>query len=230
MWLVALCGAGAGCLRGRRTGPAASDDPAPAGAGAAAEYFTDVALVNQYGQTMRLYTDLIKGRTILVVPFFTSCASACPVIQRTLATLQTRLGDRLGRDIVIVSLTVDPARDTVERLRTYAEGASARPGWFFLGGSPANVELANLNPTDMAPNPEDFAQGVESLTLLKAALDLVPMPRRKAIIMRDIEGLEMADIARKLSISRFGVYTRLFRGRGELADALRALSRNELPP
>ena len=142
MWLVALCGAGLGVFAAAARAQPRADDPAPAVAGAAAEYFTDVALVNQYGQTMRLYTDLIKGRTILVVPFFTSCASACPVIQRTLATLQARLGDRLGRDIVIVSLTVDPARDTVERLRTYADGASARPGWFFLGGSPSNVELA----------------------------------------------------------------------------------------
>ena len=142
MWLVALCGAGVSVLAASAGAQPRSEDPAPVAANAAAEYFTDVALVNQHGETMRLYTDLIKGRTILVVPFFTSCASACPVMLRTVATLQTRLGDRLGRDAVIVSLTVDPARDTVERLRAYAEGASARPGWFFLGGSPANVELA----------------------------------------------------------------------------------------
>lgn len=142
MCLVALCGAGQGVFAAAARAQPRSDDPAPVVASAAAEYFTDVALVNQYGQTMRLYTDLIKGRTILVVPFFTSCASVCPVMLRTVATLQTRLGDRLGRDAVIVSLTVDPARDTVERLRAYADGAGARPGWFFLGGSPANVELA----------------------------------------------------------------------------------------
>lgn len=142
MWLVALCGAGVSVFAASARAQPRSEDPAPVAASAAAEYFTDVALVNQHGETMRLYTDLIKGRTILVVPFFTSCASACPVMLRTVATLQTRLGDRLGRDAVIVSLTVDPERDTVERLRAYAEGASARPGWFFLGGSPANVELA----------------------------------------------------------------------------------------
>ena len=142
MWLVALCGAGVSVLAASAGAQPRSEDPAPVAANAAAEYFTDVALVNQHGETMRLYTDLIKGRTILVVPFFTSCASACPVMLRTVATLQTRLGDRLGRDAVIVSLTVDPERDTVERLRAYAESASARPGWFFLGGSPANVDLA----------------------------------------------------------------------------------------
>jgi protein SCO1/2 len=142
MWRVALCGAGVTVFAANASAQPRSEDPAPVAASAAAEYFTDVALVNQYGQTMRLYTDLIKGRTIVVVPFFTSCASACPLIVRTLATLQTRLGDRLGRDAVLVSLTVDPARDTVDRLRASAEGAGARPGWFFLGGAPANVELA----------------------------------------------------------------------------------------
>jgi protein SCO1/2 len=88
---------------------------------AAAAYFTDVVLINQYGKEMRFYSDLIKGHTVIVIPFFTSCTGACPVMNRNLAKIQSWLGNRLGRDAYIISLSVDPSRDTVERLRAYAE-------------------------------------------------------------------------------------------------------------
>jgi protein SCO1 len=109
---------------------------------AAAAYFTDVVLINQYGKEMRFYSDLIKGRTVIVIPFFTSCTGACPVMNRNLAKIQSWLGNRLGRDAYIISLSVDPSRDTVERLRAYAEKVDARPGWFFLSGTRENVDVA----------------------------------------------------------------------------------------
>ena len=136
----------------------------------------------------------------------------------------------LLQDIFVVLYRKWPALDQTRPLRPWLFGVAFRVVRAHRRRRAREVPTDDLDPTDMAPNPEDFAQGGESLTLLKAALDLVPMARRKAIVMRDIEGLEMADIARKLSISRFGLYTRLFKGRRELADALRALSRDELPP
>ena len=95
---------------------------------AAADYFTDVVLVNQDGREMRLYSDLIKGRTVVIIPFFTSCTSACPVMNQNLAKIQDWLADRLGRDAYIISLSVDPSRDTVERLRAYAQQVQRPPG------------------------------------------------------------------------------------------------------
>lgn len=113
------------------------DDDAPA-----RQYFTDVVLVNQDGASMRFYSDLIKGRTVIAIPFFTECTGACPVMNQTLAQIQDWLGDRLGREAVIVSMSVDPATDTVPVLREYAKHYNARPGWHFLGGRRENVELA----------------------------------------------------------------------------------------
>jgi len=121
---------------------------------AAAAYFTDVVLVNQYGKGMRFYSDLIKGRTVIVVPFFTSCTVACPVMNRSLAKIQAWLGDRLGKDAYIISLSVDPSTDTVDRLRAYAERFEARPGWFFLGGTRENVDVALTKLGQRVENPE----------------------------------------------------------------------------
>ena len=108
----------------------------------AKQYFTDVVLVNQDGKPMRFYSDLIKGRTVIVIPFFTECTGACPVMNQTLAQIQDWLADRLGKDAVIMSMSVDPATDTVPGLREYAKHYNASPGWYFLGGQRENVDLA----------------------------------------------------------------------------------------
>lgn len=109
---------------------------------AAGAYFTDVELVNQDGRALRFYSDLIKGRTVIIIPFFSSCTSACPTMNHNLEKIQEWLADRLGKEAHIISLTVDPANDTVEKLQAYARSYHARPGWHFLGGTPENVATA----------------------------------------------------------------------------------------
>jgi protein SCO1/2 len=66
----------------------------------------------------------------------------CPVIHRALQKLQDRLGDRLGTDVVMISMTVDPENDTPDKLLEYAGRFKARPGWYFLTGSPDDVSAA----------------------------------------------------------------------------------------
>jgi len=80
-----------------------------------------------------------------------------------------------------------------------------------------------LDVEDAGPTPEGALEGQESLALLSAALERVPVGRRSVIIMHDLEGLEVSDIARRLSITKFGVYARLYKGRRELAAAARRL-------
>ena len=105
-------------------------------------YFGDVPLVNQDGQTMRLYSDLIRGRTVVIDVMFTGCTGACPVMSRTFAKVQDWLGDRLGKDVYLISISVDPVNDTPEKLKAYAAGFNAKPGWFFLTGKPEDVQAA----------------------------------------------------------------------------------------
>jgi protein SCO1 len=116
--------------------------PAEQSANPAQKYFTDVMLVNQDGQQMRLYSDLIKGKVVVIIPFFTSCTGVCPVMNRNLAKIQDAMGERLGKDIYLISISVDPITDTPSRLKEYAGRFKARPGWYFLTGKKENVDLA----------------------------------------------------------------------------------------
>lgn len=116
-------------------GAATTDTPAR-------NYFTDVPLVNQEGKTMRFYTDVLQGRTVVIESFFADCTSVCPVMNSTLRKVQSALAERVGKDILLVSITVNPVIDTPARLKSYAKHVGARPGWIFLTGNRNNVEQA----------------------------------------------------------------------------------------
>jgi len=142
----------------------------------ARKYFTDVVLVNQDGTEMRLFTDLIRGRTVIIIPFFTSCTGACPAMNQNLAKIQDWLGDRLGKDAYMISISVDPSNDTVSKLREYATKFGARPGWFFVSGKPENVELALKKLGQYVQTREDHSNimiiGNEKTGLWKKAFSL----------------------------------------------------------
>lgn len=116
--------------------------PAPAVSAeeAAARYFTDLEVVDQHGKTHRFFSDLVKGRKVLLHFAFSSCKTACPPAFGRLAQVQARLGDKLEREVRILTLSVDPTHDTPEALREVAASVGAKPGWYFLTGTKANVE------------------------------------------------------------------------------------------
>jgi len=106
------------------------------------KYFTDVTLLDQNGAEVRLYSDVLKGRTVIINTFFASCTDSCPMMAAKFAGLQEWLGDRLGKDVFLVSISVDPVNDTPAKLLAYAERFKARPGWIFLSGKKDNVDFA----------------------------------------------------------------------------------------
>lgn len=113
----------------------------PPGDGAR-EYFTDIPLIDQNGHRWRLYSDLMEDRIVIVSAFFTTCDGVCPVTTAALVKIQDWLGDRLGKDVNILSLTVDPATDTPSRMKAYAEGFHTKPGWYFLTGKRDDLHSA----------------------------------------------------------------------------------------
>jgi protein SCO1/2 len=108
----------------------------------ARKYFTDVLLVNQNGKSMRFYSDLLQGKVVVINSFYTKCTDACPVLTQQIAKIQDTLGDHVGKDVHLISISLDPITDTPPRLKTYAERFRAKPGWYFLTGKKANVDLA----------------------------------------------------------------------------------------
>jgi protein SCO1/2 len=106
------------------------------------QYFTDVKLINQNGEEMRLYSDLMKEKVVVINPFFTTCTGVCPPLNRSMLEIQKAVGNRLGKDVHLISLSLDPETDTPPRLKAYAARYQAKPGWYFLTGSKENVDLA----------------------------------------------------------------------------------------
>jgi len=117
--------------------PAAGEQLTPA-----AKYFTDVELLDQNGRKLKLYSDVLKGKTVVINALFTTCTGVCPPISRNFERIQQALGQRLGKDVFLVSITVDPETDTPAKLKEYAQRFHARPGWSFLTGKKENVDWA----------------------------------------------------------------------------------------
>jgi len=106
-----------------------------------ADYFPNVSLITQDGQTVRFYDDLLKDKIVAIDLIFTRCQFQCPLETARMAQVQQLLGDRVGRDIFFYSISIDPEWDTPKILKAYAEKYHAGPGWQFLTGRPEDVEL-----------------------------------------------------------------------------------------
>ena len=108
----------------------------------AEKYFSDVELIDQDGNKLRFYTDILKNKIVAINTFFTTCTNICPPMNRNFEKMQDALGDRLGKDVLLVSISVDPETDTPTRLKDYGRRFHARPGWLFLTGKKENVDWA----------------------------------------------------------------------------------------
>jgi len=143
---------------------------------AAQRYFTDTVLINQNGEKMRFYTDLLKGKTVIIDSFFATCQGSCLPMSRNLEKVQNALGDRLGKDVSIISISVDPTVDTPSSLKAYAKKLNARPGWHFLTGDKANVDTVLKKLGQFVDDKQDhlniFIIGNERTGLWKKAFGL----------------------------------------------------------
>ena len=103
-------------------------------------YFTDTRLLDQDGREVRIYTDALRGKIVLISFIYTSCTDICPILMSHLSDVQNSLGDRFGKDVFFVSISVDPEDDTPEELKKYAGRFEAKPGWTFLTGPKKDVD------------------------------------------------------------------------------------------
>jgi protein SCO1 len=153
-----------------------------------ANYFANLSLVDQDGHATDLYT-LMKGRTIVLNSFFASCTGSCPIMTGTFNAIQERFADRLGKDLVLVSITVDPKNDTAEKLKSYAGSANAVAGRYFLTGSAEQVDAALKRIGQSVTAPEQHMNvivvGNEKTGLWKKAFGLAK-PQEVVEIVRSV--------------------------------------------
>ena len=100
----------------------------------------DIEVVNQDGQHVRFNSQVVEGRIAIVTGFFTTCSSMCPITQEKLSQVAKLLGPRLGKDVVIVSVSVDAENDTPARMKDWAEKFHIGPGWTLLSGNRTEVD------------------------------------------------------------------------------------------
>ena len=119
------------------------------------KYFTDVVLVTQNGEKKRFYTDLLQGKVVIINSFFATCKGTCLPMNRNLEKVQEALGDHIGKDVHIISISVDPTVDTPASLKEYAKTLHAKPGWYFITGDPENVGFALKKLGQFVPDKQD---------------------------------------------------------------------------
>ncbi len=105
------------------------------------DYFPNVSLTTQDGQSVRFFDDLIKDKVVAINFVYTNCPDACPMATASMAKTQKLLGERMGQDVFMYSITVDPERDTPAVLKEYSKQFQAGPGWTFLTGNADDLIL-----------------------------------------------------------------------------------------
>ncbi|MDO8991276.1 MAG: SCO family protein [Sideroxyarcus sp.] len=114
---------------------------APAGSPWGANYFPNITLTNQDGKKLRFYDDLIKDKVVAINFMYATCHDSCPLETAKLRQVQDVLGDRVGKDIFMYSITITPEADTPETLKDYMEKYKVKPGWQFLTGNKDDILL-----------------------------------------------------------------------------------------
>lgn len=106
-----------------------------------AKFFPNLELTTQNGVKVHLYDDLLKGKIVAIELIYTHCEFSCPLETARLVQVQKMLGDRVGKDIFFYSISIDPEHDTPAELKAYAAKFNTGPGWTFLTGKKADIDL-----------------------------------------------------------------------------------------
>ena len=102
-------------------------------------YLPNLEVIDQDGKTFRFYDDLIAGKIVVINFMFTGCSDICPLTMARLAIVQDNLGDALGRDVQMYSVSIDPEHDDVKALKRSATAFGVKPGWKLLTGKPEDI-------------------------------------------------------------------------------------------
>lgn len=100
----------------------------------------DVQVVDQNGRKQQFYTDLVQGKTVVINLVFTTCKGMCPLLGANFSKLQTVLGDRLGKDVFLISVSTDPETDSPEKLKAWGDKFKAKNGWTLVTGEKEKLD------------------------------------------------------------------------------------------
>jgi protein SCO1/2 len=132
--------------------------PPPAG-NKRSDKFARVNLTTHEGKQIRFYEDLAKDKKIAVNFMYTVCKGICPGMTANIQKVREDLAKEGVDDICFVSVSIEPDKDTPERLAAYMEvnGIENKPGmcpWIFLTGDIQDIDYLRKSMGVYDLNPE----------------------------------------------------------------------------
>jgi protein SCO1/2 len=100
----------------------------------------DLELLNQDGKRLKFKSNAIGDKIVAITFTYTNCTTICPVLDSIFTKLQDLVGPRLGNDVGLLPVSIDPVNDSPARLKKHALKLKAKPGWTFLTGRKNDVD------------------------------------------------------------------------------------------
>ena len=129
--------------------------------------FPNVTLTTHDGKKVKFYDDLLKDKIVIINFMYIRCQGTCPGTTANLVKVQKLLGDRVGKDIFMYSITLKPEEDTAKDLAAYAKAYKVGPGWKFLTGDPKDIELLRQKLGFIDRDPERDANKSNHISMLR---------------------------------------------------------------
>lgn len=124
------------------TNAAASTGPTERAAAEAKarNYFTNLEVIDQNGQRLNFYDDVLKDKVVAINFIFTNCQGACPLMTKNLTFVRDMMGGEVGKSVHFVSISIDPTRDTPAAMKEFAQTHDAdHAGWTWITGDPEKL-------------------------------------------------------------------------------------------
>ena len=152
----------------------------------------DLPVVTHEGKRVRFYSDLIHGKIVLINFMYSTCKGICPGMTTNLKDVYRALGDRVGRDVFMYSITLQPEKDTAERLRSYVKARGIGDGWYFLTGEAFDLDQIRKRLGFYDPNPEVDEDRTQHTGMLRVGNDarqrwtMCPALAEPSVIVRSV--------------------------------------------
>jgi protein SCO1/2 len=117
-------------------------------------HLPNVPLITHEGNRVRFYDDLLKDKIVSINFFYAHCDDICPVVMPNLVKVQKILGNKIGREMSMYTITLKPQEDTVSVIRDYRKKLHAGAGWTFFTGTPEDIESVRKGIGFSYPDPK----------------------------------------------------------------------------
>ena len=134
-------------------------------------HLPNLPLIAHTGHRVRFYDDLVKGKKVILNFMYVRCQGICMPVTMNLVRVQKMLGERVGREIFIYSITLKPHEDSTNDLRAYAEEHGVGEGWLLLTGAPADIEHLRRSLGFVYPDPVEDADTTNHIGMLRYGVE-----------------------------------------------------------